>query len=925
MDGKKMKKIIAVVLITAIAIGSIFASPLTLVGSVGNAKVYDDTFKSVVEVNSVESNWIIRTSDNVVVFENEDVKLTVGENSLVKVLSLDETTPVVYLLDGWLGATAKENVKTLTVKTPVTIYSITAKSTVIILSNETEESGYVYEGNANIKNCITGAIKDLEKEEYLDLSKSNVIPQLPAEGSEIAKTIEQFLVETVETTATAETAETEVETVADITEVPVEPAMAINPLKTVLTYAGYKASITAYVGKAYIEYPAFVTAQEIYDAAAAVYSAYETYLDGVYIEVVGDGLAVVTYPETYGEAEFNTAVSLLKKELPYYIASLFDLSDTDKEELKDLPIVTQPATIEIKNRNTEPLTKEVIVPLSKTFSYAGYEATITADVGKAYIEYPTFVTAQEIYDAAAVAYSVYGAYLNDVYIQVVEDGKAVVTYPETYGEAEFNLAVSLLEKELPYYIASLFKFETPVAEVEAETKAEVKTDEKEADIIEVTTTEIPAAPTMEKPASEKKQSNVEFGGTISVVYGKYTKGSEYKPFIDKHIIRRIGFAPKNAVITLDPYVTIDNLTIGLHLSINVANIKESFNFITNKGISGYLNSIARYIGRVNYNTDTLNIDIDRNHSVEFSSPVFHSLDKAFDENNSLVATGNWNLGFLTISGFVDDLQMTNHLNGRNQFAGVNLATGSKNVAVNASVIANVHSFKNIDFYPAIDASTTLSVNKFDVEIYAGIASLFNIKNTKGLNILAKTQVTLSTNLFNFGIGVAYSKGDHINNVVSNSPVTVIKAFNGQSLDVLLSAGINWGIFSMSGSMTLPLSLNGNGGHLAYNTVKTRSGNQIDITADILTITGKLDFNTVSLSGGILFEGFSGRFANFAKSIIKKSDRRSAVAGLLDSELATMYAQMTLKFGDFETYVRGDMATIDGYKRVSTSLGASFTF
>ncbi len=925
MDGKKMKKIIAVVLITAIAIGSIFASPLTLVGSVGNAKVYDDTFNSVVEVNSVEANWIIRTSDNVVVFENEDVKLTIGENSLVKILGLDETTPVVYLLDGWLGATAKENANTLTVKTPVTIYSLTANSTVVILSNETEESGYVYQGSSTVTNCITGAIKDVGQEEYLDLSQSNVMPQIPVEGTEIAITIEQFLEGTVETVETVETTAT-VESVETVVEVPAEPAVVISPLKTVLTYEGYKATISAYVGKAYIEYPAFVTAQEIYDAAAAAYSAYGSYLDDIYIEVVEDGLAVVTYPETYGETEFNVAISMLKKEIPYYIASLFGLSDTEKAEADDLQIVIDPATIEIEKRDTEPLTKDVIVPLSKTFSYAGYEATITAYIGEAYIEYPTFVTAQEIYDAAATAYSVYGAYLKDVYIQVVEDGLAVVTYPEIYGEQEFNLAISLLEKELPYYIASLFTAETPIEETPVEaTEAEVKTDEKEADIIEVRAPESPAQPAVEKPVEVKEKANVKFGATIGVVYGKYTEGSEFKPFIDKHLIRRIGFAPKNAVFNVDPYITIDNLTIGLHLSINVSDLKGSFKFTTNKGIAGYISSVANYIGRINYNTDSLNIDIDRNHSVEFSSPVFHSLDKAFDENNSLVATGSLKLGFLTASAFVDDLQLTNHLNGKNQFAGFNLSTGSKNVEVNASVIAIVHSLKNIDFYPAFDATAKFGVNEVDVEVYAGFASLFNVKSAKSLNVLAKTQVTLSTNLFSFGVGAAYNKGEHINNAVNNSPVTVVKAFNGQSLDVLLSAGLNWGVFSMSGSMTLPISLNGTGGHLAYNTVKTRSGKQINITTDILAVSAKLDFNTVSLSGGILFEGFSGRLVDFAKAIKNKTDRRSAAAGLLDSELATMYAQMTLKFGDFETYVRGDLATIDGYKRVSTSLGASFTF
>ena len=125
-------------------------------------------------------------------------------------------------------------------------------------------------------------------------------------------------------------------------------------------------------------------------------------------------------------------------------------------------------------------------------------------------------------------------------------------------------------------------------------------------------------------------------------------------------------------------------------------------------------------------------------------------------------------------------------------------------------------------------------------------------------------------------------------------------------------------------MSLPLSLNGSG-HLAYNTVKTRSGSQATITADILKLTAKLDFSWISLSGGVLFEGFTGRLEQLAKAFINKTDKSSAVAGLLDNDIATMFAQMTLTFGSFDAYARGNLATINGSKSVSMSFGASYKF
>ena len=962
------KKLVAIFLVASLAIGSIFASPLNLASSTNDAKIYNETYKSVKDASSVSDGWIVRTKENMVSFENSGLSVTVGENSLVQFTSLDDQAPVIYLIDGWISVTTDAK---LTIKTTVTGYAVNAGSTIVVISNAQNEHGYVEKGSATAVNAITNAITKIEEGNYLNLADSTAqtkAPETDSQVTEISTKLSQPAIEEqptevetqpeaeepiteqpaeeqptetaeVKTTTEVETteevvtepeAETEVETVAETTE------EVAGPLTKTFTYAGYEATVTAYIGQAVVEYPAFVTAQELYDAAQAAYNAYSNYLSDVYIQVVEDGKAIVTYPETYGVDEFNFAMDILEKEIPYYIATLFGLPVEEAPEVETETATTtqtveaQPSEIEINSEPAEPTTTTVIVPLTKTFSYAGYEATITANLGQATIEYPAFVTAQELYDAAQAAYNAYPSYLSEVYIQVVEDGKAVVTYPETYGQAEFNLAVSLIEKELPSYIASLFAEEEP----------EVYVDTTEAVIIEIVAPESPAvtaesettetseteenteiaeAPevTVTAVKQEKKSSNVKLGATLGLVYGQYTEGSEFKAIIDKHYIRRIGISPENATVIFDPYITIDNFTFGLHFEIDAIKTESSYNS-TSKAAK--INSIAKYIGRINYNTENVSINIDRTHSVEFSSPVFYSMDKAFDKNDSLVATASAKFGFLKVSGFVDDLEFTNHLNGQTQYAGLTLTSGSKYVAVNASVLAAVNNLKDIDFYPSIDAHASFNIRNTKITLYAGFAGLYKTKTTA-----TTVKATFDFDVMDFSFGVAYNSGSHISGSISNSNVTVTEAFEGKSLDVLFSAGLHVGALSIDGSVTLPLSLNDAGGKIAYNTVKTANGSTKQVSADIMSLSAKLQFSNFSITGGVLYEGFAAKAVNVIKALKNDSGKRAAVKGLVDTDLATIYAKMALNIGGFEAYARGDFANIDGHARVAATFGASFSF
>ena len=885
----KAKKLVALLLIATITIGYLFASPLNLASSLNDAKIYNENYKAENNPSTINQGWIVLTKESQISFKNQSLNLTVGENSLVQITSLDDENPTIYLLDGWLCVTSAENVN-LTVNTTVTNYTVTAGSSVIVISSASTENGYVQQGSAKVLNAITKVSNTLEAGTYLDFSQPSAQPM--AKEPEVK-------IETVEP-------EAETESVVEIeSTVEEEPATETEPV--------------------------------------------------IEEEPVETTEPTVEEPTIEEPVEEETTVE------------------------------AEPTTETVAEQTTE----QALVPLTKTFYYNGYEATVTAYVGQAIVEYPAFVTADEIYTAAEAAYKAYKDYLDGVYIQVVEDGKAVVTYPETYGEDEFNFAVSLLEVDIPFYIASVLNEDAPEIDVEANvnvdlsepviieivapdtpaTKAEAET-EAEAEAEEETTTEIevttettaeaqPVAETTEaettvevvaeteptaeaqpvaQPATEvvattevkatKKKNSFKFGVAIGAIYGQYEDGANFKPFVDKDYIRNVGFDPKSIIVNIDPYISVGNFTFGLHVSLDILSVKDFFTFDTENGAAGYVNSISKFIGRINYNSDNVQINIDRNHNIEFSSPVFYSMDKAFDKNNSLVATASANFGFIKVNAFADDVQLTNYLNGKDQYAGLSLAAQSKYLTVTASAIAQVHSLENIDIYPAIDVNTNFNVLKANVNLYAGFSSVFantSITNTK--TFLAKAKATVDfSNVFDFAVGAAYNHNMHINNVVNNSYINITTPFEGNSLDVLLSSGLHLGIFTFDGSMSIPLSLNEDRtGKLAYQTITTADGTTKEISADVMSLSASLNLGIVSLSSGVLYNGFTAKVANLAKALKNSSEVNSNLKAIVDPDLATFYTMISVNLGFFNAYIRGDLLSIDDVSKISTSIGASLTF
>lgn len=837
--SSRAKRIIAAVVMVAVAFGFVFASPLNLEGPLGNARVYDRSFKSVANPTTADEGWIVRTFDNEVLLANESMVMNVGSGSLVQILNLTNA-PEVYLLDGWVAVGLASG--SAQVRTPSTLYSAQQGTVLVVASTSQAENAYIHTGYAQATDAITSTKTDVLAGSYVNATAAGFQTLAPTDETVARAQLPEIEVPQASEEPVVEEPAKQEETAQPVAEL--TPAFEIKPLEKTLSYAGYEATITAYIGKAYVKYPSFVTAQEIYTAAAAALAAYPADLQNVTIRVVEDGLAEITYPEAYGEREFDYAIMLLEKELPYYIASLFAPKAPEAPVQPQVEVEEEPA--KVPAAPVEP-TVEIVLKQS----------------------------------------------VQDVEVVAEPQAPAMEAAPAVEG-----------------------------------TEESVQTE---------TVSEPVEAPVAQAPAQEKA-SNVKLGAKIAVEYGLPFEDNQYKGLVQDEYFR-LGFFMNNVNIAVDPYITIGDFTLGLHLAINTADVKSSFTFDTANGVAGYVASVAKYVGRINYENDAVKLAIDRNHEFTFASPVAEGFDRDFDTTARLAASFDGRFGIVGITAFMDDLEMTNKLNGKKQFAGLRLALDAGPVEFGISAAADIRNMDILgkqygaELYPAVDVNVPFSIGNTNIDIVLGGATNITVGEAVDFNTLsylAKLNVKVSHDLYYIGIGAAYNKGDHLNGTVNNSLVTVTKPFHGESVDALLSAGLNWGPVSLDASANVPFALHKEqGGLLAYNEVLTRRGNTATITADTIKLKAKLSFGGFALDGGIMFDGFCGRMADLSKAVVNRQDKMDAIRGLQDPEIATYFVGMSYGIGGFEAHVKGNyMPVVNESVNTRTlvlSVGGSFTF
>ena len=248
-------------------------------------------------------------------------------------------------------------------------------------------------------------------------------------------------------------------------------------LSASISLFGYEASITMKDDIITIDYPDFISVDEVKAAAAAAYAAYKDYLEGAEL-VIDDGYATLKLAFKLGKEDFYYAVNLLESELSYYIAEVLGVADTATEAATEV-VEAAPAVFE------------------SIFSFFNQEVEIVAEGNTVTFTYPATITNAEVATAAKAAYEAYSQYLDGSEL-TIDNGKAVLTLGYDLTEADFDYAVALLKSELTAYVASLIEDKVSEEAVDAITDA-AKAISDALTSKEETTEEAPAT----EPAKEE--------------------------------------------------------------------------------------------------------------------------------------------------------------------------------------------------------------------------------------------------------------------------------------------------------------------------------------------------------------------------------------------------------------------------------------
>lgn len=870
------KSVAALIVLLVIMVGTAFAAPLRPAAGFGDSKIYDSNYKSVKGSSELSDGYVVMTGENQLVLENTDIRIEVEPHSIAVIVSLG-VNPEFYLLDGKAEFSSKVG---FTVRTTVTSYKAEATTTIYVITEESEETAYVESKSAVASNLITGNVTTIVAGKYIDNAKNGFKP--------VGKTLQEYWVRTI--------------------VVPQPPKV----YSKTFSYNGLTVTIEATSGRARITYPAFVTDEEVSGALAAAVLAYPELTKGVTYEFGEKGTIYINYPAEYGEKEFNLVAEMMQNDLPAYIDGLLAYYAAQEKAAK---------LAEIK-------------PLVKEFIYRGFDASVTAYVGEGYVTYPSYVTDEELGACAAALVQLHPAEFSAIRYSVLSPGVAEISYPETYGEAEFKLLTDIVDNELRAYIDSVWvtvKPETAPAVI-----AEVKPETAETTPTEKTPTEktpIETAPRPEEPVVdpvEEKKSDFRFGMTLGVIYG-FSKGDDtfVAPQFLKH---RIGVFKKNAMAVIDPYISYRNFKFGLHLTFGLKDGRfvGPFKFDTDHGITGKVGSVMHFISELSYKTDdgSFFIGATRNSELEFRSPIYEPFRLGYDKDDRLLLSTTVQAGGFAFKAFVEDLEFKNKIDGRSDYAGLRASYTFKKFDIGISAAADYKTgFKKMVFYPGADIVVPFEFRGQTLEISAQVAA--QIASGKIQAVLAKAYVDAVTkDWLTLGMGVAFNYKSHINEIMNNGPCDVIEQFKGNSLDVTLRAGINAGPLSFFAKMTMPFSFV-KGSKLAYNTVRTRSGNIELITADTMDIQIQLTFGKFKFNAGIIHNGFAGKAAALAKALIKGTGRKSALVALIDPEYSTLYANAIFgtQIGSvaLSLFIRADVMRVNGLLVMPVSAGLGVRF
>ena len=586
--------------------------------------------------------------------------------------------------------------------------------------------------------------------------------------------------------------------------------------------------------------------------------------------------------------------------------------------------------------------------LEHTFSYRGIRAVLRAYIGIADLEYPEFVTNEEIDAAARAAVLTFPETLTqDITYEVVEPGLAQIYYPESYGKTEFDVAVYLIDQELPGYIDALLGVpeseeqqvaEEPAPAVQPEPEAPAQQEQAKAPEAPVQQpiesrqpkAEPAAEPVVaEEPAEEaEEESFFKFGATIGFIYGHGDRGDYFADPMFLH--ERVGVFLKNYMVIVNPVLSFGDLKVGLHFvadfrSGKIVNPLDKLSF---KSATGVINGVMQFVSLLNYTKGNFSINIDRTSDLEFRSPIYTRHSRNYDTYNKLQATMNYSNGAFGFSAFIDDLELNAKLQGHSQFAGARVSYLLGKMEIGLDIAADFgKGVKNTVFYPGGDAVLPFTIKDVDFALEGGAVAAFPLDKAAGKAAMIEGKFSKTSGMITFGVGAAYSVRYNFNDIINNGPTSVIDVTRGKSIDVLASFGFNVNHFRFTADVRAPFAIKGDS-RLVYNTVRTKYGNTATITADTMNLQADVFFGKFTFTAGAVFNGFAGRVADLLKAIKNREGIRAALGGIIDPEISTIFAKAEFApdFGDLNLtiYARADIMTVKSKIAIPLSAGVKVT-
>ena len=219
--------------------------------------------------------------------------------------------------------------------------------------------------------------------------------------------------------------------------------------------AGYILSTEVSVGETVLEYPAFILDDEVIEFFAVENEKYGLGDLGVVYSLEGDGVAVLTYPEEYSVDTVQSELENLVADLAAYVGA-------------PLVAVTEPEPVAVEE--PEPVVVEEVVlpepPVMKNYGIYGYILHTEVGDGEVVLEYPAFIPDEDVIGFFAVENEKYGLGDLGVVYTLEGDGRAVLTYPDTYSRDVVSAELDLLVEDLLAYLAAPAEPEEAVVEPE---------------------------------------------------------------------------------------------------------------------------------------------------------------------------------------------------------------------------------------------------------------------------------------------------------------------------------------------------------------------------------------------------------------------------------------------------------------------------